>query len=99
MNLDYGLGEAFWRNFDRAAQDPKCYSTLVKPSNWKYGGRSTFGYKRASSAAFAFRLRSVRSHRYRQRIKVSAPPLLSVRGLTVRKGKVTLLENVSRCIP
>jgi hypothetical protein len=44
INLDYGLGDTFWRNLDYALQDPRCYSTLVKPSNWRYGSRPTFRF-------------------------------------------------------
>ncbi len=41
---DHGLGYSFWDNFDHALQDTRCYSTLVNPSDWKYGSRSTFRF-------------------------------------------------------
>lgn len=44
ISLDYGLGSSFWSNLDHALQNPRCYSTLVKPSDWRYGSRPTFRF-------------------------------------------------------
>jgi methylase of polypeptide subunit release factors len=42
--LDYGLGRSFWSNLDHALQNPRCYSALAKPSDWKHGSRPTFRF-------------------------------------------------------
>jgi len=44
INVDYGLGSSFWSNLDHALQNPRCYSTLVKPSDWRHGSRPTFRF-------------------------------------------------------
>jgi len=44
ISLDYGLGSSFWSNLDHALQNPRCYSTLLKPSDWRYGSRPTFRF-------------------------------------------------------
>jgi len=44
VNIDYGLGSSFWSNLDHALQNPRCYSTLVKPADWKHGNHPTFRF-------------------------------------------------------
>lgn len=59
INVDYGLGSSFWSNLDHALQNPRCYSTLVKPSDWRFGSRPTFRFgvlrlRRSQSEASCF---------------------------------------------
>jgi hypothetical protein len=44
INFDYGLGGSFWHNLDHALQNPRCYSTLVKSSDWRHGSHPTFRF-------------------------------------------------------